>query len=68
MLKKDPKERLSASEALSHPWFLVSNEFDNLEKIDLTLFKSTVMNTFHSPIISTDRPINYDDTAGTMVH
>ncbi|KAL4432623.1 hypothetical protein ABPG74_004916 [Tetrahymena malaccensis] len=52
MLKKDPAERLTASEALSHPWFLVcsnNNDVRNRNELNLNMNKSTVLNLFHSP-------------------
>ncbi|EAS02451.2 Serine/Threonine kinase domain protein (macronuclear) [Tetrahymena thermophila SB210] len=51
MLRKDPAERLTASEALSHPWFLVcsNNDVRNRNELNLNMNKSTVLNLFHSP-------------------
>lgn len=49
MLKKDPMERLTAAEALSHPWFLVSSSIEPRNRNELNLNKSTVLNIFHSP-------------------
>ncbi|KAL4479213.1 hypothetical protein ABPG72_011425 [Tetrahymena utriculariae] len=51
MLRKDPAERLTASEALQHPWFLVcsNNDIRNRNELNLNMNKSTVLNLFHSP-------------------
>jgi len=50
MLRKDPGDRLSAVEALSHPWFLVNTKDKNQFATRFSKRKkSTKNNSSHSP-------------------
>lgn len=63
MLKKDPMERLSADDALAHPWFLYSNLAEARLRSEQNLYKSTcikVYKNFHSPL-NLDKSHNFDD-------
>jgi len=44
MLRKEPTERLTAVEALAHPWFLVDYEKDLKVRSDLMIQKSKYNN------------------------
>lgn len=44
MLKKVPSERLTAEEALSHPWFLVNGETEFRVRKEFSLSKTVILN------------------------